>query len=956
MSLKCDMRIVSISTTSSMVLVCFEPSLDAETVRQRLEKAVLDEAHLVARGEVPKPLSAIRPSLTSYAAQRAWHAMTAPATLRALAVDQEHGLSPAAVQEHRREYGANAVPPPAVRSPWEQLLAQVLNMPNALLGTSAVLSVLTGSRGDAVLITGVVAANAGIGYATERHSERIIAGLGYESPMQVPVIRDGRQQQISPSDLVVGDIVQLLAGPVAADIRVLATSGLSVDESTLTGESIPVPKQALALPEDLPLADRTNMLYKGTTIVGGTGRGIVVSVGFGTEVGRIETLVGSVRPKATPLQKRLDTLGTQMVWLASAICGGVLLTGLVRGVAFIQMLKTSISLAVAALPEGLPTVGTTTLALGVSQLKERNVLVRRLAAVENLGAIDRLCFDKTGTLTLNRMTVAAVADGHGRFQLRHGQIFHEGDGLAPPPVVNELHKLALVSLLCNDAAYTGEPGQGGVLKGSATEMALLRLAETIGLEPRPVRAAYPRRSSRYRTDQSSYMATLHDTPEGGLLLAVKGQPQEVLKHCRWRYAGDRIVPLQPTDAEKILATNAAFAGEALRVLGFAQKHASTESEANAAAGLVWLGLVGLKDPTREGVREMIEAFTRAGIGMAMITGDQELTAQAIGRELGIDPALKLSETDAETTALRPAGGSLPTMRVYSRVSPVGKLKILQELQEQGHVVAMAGDGVNDSPALRAADVGIAMGAGAGVAREAAEVVLADDNLETLYDAVRQGRSIRENLGKSLHFLLATNLSEILVTFGGVALAEGEVLSPRHLLWINLLTDVFPALALAMEQPESGIMQRPPRAQTSPFFEQPEWLSIAAEGTFIAAGALASFLIGRGRHGSGTQASTMAFLSLTVAQLLHTNSARSQRVTLFGSRRLPRNPYVGSAIFGGLMLQALSISFPPLALLLGNARLGALDLLTATAAGAAPFLVTEAAKAAISKEDVEVYVN
>lgn len=923
------------------------------------------EASEATRLDLLRELDPLRPMPTSKVPS--WHKLSEGKVCKKLKVDPGQGLSTKEVVRRLAKHGSNAFLADALPTRWEQLAEQVANVPSALLLTSAALSLLTGGAADACLIVGVLGANAVVGFLTERRTTQIIASMTSNAAEPVQVLREGQSTFVPINEIVPGDLVFVAQGQVPADMRLLDSSGLSVDESALTGESVPVAKNSSRLglseaeakslsdplypePQEIPLADRQNMLYRGTVVVGGSGLGIVVATGLNTEAGRIQRLVGSVKTPETPLQRRLRRLGAQTVAAAGAICGGVLVLGLCRGMRFFEILKTSISLGIATVPEGLPTVGTTVLALGVSRLKERQVLVRRMPAVENLGAISVVCFDKTGTLTLNRMSVHEVVLPDATFVVQKNSL---KSGQAPsPPVVETLQLLAQMSLLCNDVPH-GSSGFGSdsASAGSSTEAAMASLASMAKVSSDELRAAYPRLATRYRTEATSFMATVHQSPESNFyVVAVKGSPEEVLSRCTKRRLNGEEVPLTNCERQALLLANSALAGNALRVLAVAflrVPKADPETLLQDPEELVWLGLVGLNDPPRDGVREIVAAFHRAGIRTNLITGDQEKTARALATELNLAGRGELrSLTGAELLGRADWRQIMPKLTVFSRVSPSDKLRIVQALQRAGEVVAMIGDGVNDSPALRAADVGIAMGAGAGVAHEASEVVLQSDELGHLYEAVRQGRTIRANLGKAIHFLLATNLSEIFVTIGGVALGAGSALNARHLLWINMLTDVFPALALALDPPEPEVMDLPPVSRDQPLFNRREREEIVIEAALIAAGSTLAYWYGKS-HEDKAKGSTLAFTAITLSQMLHTSSARSSRHTLFSrvtaKSRLPKNPYVTYAVVLGGLLQAGSLLLPPLRQLLGNKALKRSDLPVLAMASSVPFLATELIK-------------
>lgn len=881
--------------------------------------------------------------------QRPWHRLATDEVLVTLGTARA-GLTAAAAEERFKQYGPNLLPRATPRSALGMFIGQFKSLPVGLLGVSAVVSIATGGGADAAVILGVVLINAVIGYVTESQAEKTIKSLTGPMHPTALVIRDNTLQTVAVERIVVGDVLALAPGSyIGADARLLETRYLSVDESSLTGESLPVNKNLAALAvDDTPLADRFNMVYMGTQVTGGQGLAVVVATGAATEIGRIQTLVGEAQSPETPMERQLRTLGNQMVVISAAVCAGVFVVGLLRGYGLLQMLKTAISLAVAAVPEGLPTVATTTLAIGIARMRERKVLIRQLEAVETLGAVQVICLDKTGTLTLNRMSVVAAHSGLRRFIVSNGNFIAGGRAVIPSEH-DELLRFIHVAVLCNETEINGHGG-AQVLNGSATENALVHMALAADVDVPALRARYPRLHVDYRAENRLYMTTVHTLDESRKLLAVKGSPAEVLALSRWYIRDGVQSELDAASRQAILDENERMAGDALRVLGMA--YAVTPDPSEVLNGnLVWLGLVGMADPIREGVPNLIEEFHRAGIDTVMITGDQSPTAYSIGRALrlsGNDHLEIVDSTHLEQLNRQVLNGMAQRIHVFARVSPSHKLQIVQALQNAGRVVAMTGDGINDGPALKVADIGIAMGrGGTDVARTVADVVLEDDNLETLIVAVSQGRTIYHNIRKSIHFLLATNLSEIAVMFTAIATGMGQPLNPMQLLWINLITDIFPGLALALEPPEPDVLRRPPRNPHAPIVAPGDFKRLAFEATTLSAGALAAYGYGLIRYGAGPQAGTLAFMGLTSAQLLHAVSCRSERHHVFGKERLPPNSYLRIAIGGSLAVQVAAALIPGLRQFLGIGPIGLLDGAVIGGAALLPFIINEATKPAVS---------
>jgi Ca2+-transporting ATPase len=855
------------------------------------------------------------------------------------------GISGATAVERLRLFGPNRLVEKPPRSGMEMFLGQFASFPVALLAGAAGLSILTGGLADAALIAVVVLANAGIGYATESGTERVINSLKSLVTPTAMVVRDGLSADVDSVEIVPGDLLELRPGSiVAADARVVETDRLSIDESALTGESHPVEKNPVALVGPLSLSERRNMAFMGTLVLGGRGRGVVVGTGMHTELGRIQALVGETATPATPMETELRRVGDQLVLIATGICGLVFLVGLFRGQGLLPMISSAISLTVAAVPEGLPTVATTTLAVGVNAMQRRRALVRRLDAVDTIGAVSTFCFDKTGTITLNRMTVGSMLVGVERFE-RGPSGFHAAAGGKSRAGLEGLRRLLAAAVLCSEAQIEAGPG-GPVFRGSPTETAILSAAAECGVDIAAVRAAHPVLEISLRAENRNTVATLHRAPGGSALVAVKGSPPEVLDRCATVLVQGKTVSLDDETRARIEQENDRMAGEALRVLGVASGRHDPASDANGAT-LTWLGLVGMADPVRPGVASVIERFHRAGIRTVMITGDQSPTAYAIGRELGLagDRSLEILDStrldSIDPELLRALAAKVD---VFARVSPAHKLQIVQALQASGEVVAMTGDGVNDGPALKAADVGIAMGAaGTDAAREIADIVLEDDELATMVDAVGQGRAITGNIRKTLRFLLATNLSEIIVMFAALSAGLGPPLSPMQLLWINLISDIFPGLALAQDPPEGDLMERPPAAPPAPLLSGGDYRRILGESSILAAASLGAFGYGVARYGPGARAGTLAFLSLSAAQLLHSLTCRSKTHRALPGGGLAPNPHLRVALAGSFGLLGLAALLPGLRRIVGIAPIGLADAVVVAGSSLWPWLVLEGAK-------------
>jgi Ca2+-transporting ATPase len=879
-----------------------------------------------------------------------WHTLNANTALSAFESSAKCGLCSSEAVARIEQYGPNALPESSTRSGWSILSDQFKSLPVALLGVAAGISVMTGGLADAVVILGVVAINGAIGYVTESEAEKTINSLKDLVKPTADVLRDGAVKTVPADVIVPGDILVLRPGTyVAADARLLDANHLSIDESVLTGESMPALKTTDSLLRmDIPLADRTNMVYMGTLVTGGQGFAVAVATGGFTEVGKLQALVGEAVSPETPMERQLNKLGDQLVLISGVACGLVFGIGLLRGYGFLVMLKTSISLAVAAVPEGLPAVATTTLALGLRNMKRHSVLIRHLNAVETLGCIQTICFDKTGTITQNRMSVVRLFSGMKEVNVANGR-FLSGDCTISPLDCREMTNLIEAAVLCNETEIEGEPGRY-VLRGSPTEIALVNLAFQSGVDAVDLREKHPLLKVNYRSESRLFMGTLHEFDDEGirrLLIAMKGSPMEVLSMCDSHTLDGEEVPLSEDDRSRIELENERMSADALRVLGVAYTIVEREEEFGTSSGFVWLGLIGMADPVRPGVSGLIREFHRAGIDTVMITGDQSLTAYAIGKELDLARGEQIEILDSteltqmDSDALKALSDRV---HVFARVSPAFKLEIVRALQSKGRVIAMTGDGINDGPALKAADIGIAMGeGGTDIAREVADVVLEEDNLETVIVAVRDGRTIYNNIRKSLRFLLATNFSEIMVMFVTVAAGLPSPMGAMQLLWINLLSDIFPGLALALEAPEPDVLDRPPRSPEEPIVQTSDFKRLSFEAATLTTGAMAAYAYGITRYGIGPQAGTMTFQSLTMGQLLHAISCRSEKHSIFSGESLPPNPYLTVALGGSLALQVLTILVPGLRGVLGLTPIGLLDGAVIAGTAALPLLVNEGTK-------------
>jgi Ca2+-transporting ATPase len=942
---------VTANPLTGSVKVTSDPILGPMEVAHKLEILVADYQRQDCAphqgSSMAIPSQSREPHHQPVQADTPWHTQTTEAIISAHNTDLNRGLSPQEAGQRLERYGPNRLATVSNRSDVAMVVEQLTTWPVGLLSTAAVLSLATGSPIDAVVIMGVVGINTVIGYVTESQSERIIQSLQQDQKPLARVMRDGQTMQLDATEVVPGDLMLLQSGQtVAADARLVDVSNLTVDESALTGESLPVRKLCAPLAQETPLAERTNQVFKGTLIAGGQGKAVVTGTGQNTEIGRIQTLVGTTAALETPLQRQLGEVSGQLVLLCGGVCAVIFGVGALRGYGLLHGLKNSISLAVAAVPEGLPAVATTTLALGIQRMRQRKILIRALNAVEALGSVQVVCLDKTGTITQNYMVVQAIHLPTGSMELEDGKLRQGRETLAAAASHLALTQLLEIGVLCSESDVAVDGNNRITVQGSATENALIHLALGADLDVLDLRQRYPTNQVNLRSDNRNVMSTLHETPEGKRLAAVKGSPREVLQRCtRWRHH-DQILPLTESTREDLIQANYYMADQSLRVLALAYRDLEDGDE-DGEHDLIWLGMVGMADPIRAGVPELMTAFHRAGIDTVMLTGDQRSTARAIGQRLSLSRNGGLTVLDAQALAQLGDDGikqQASKVDIFARISPADKLQIVRALQSANKVVAMTGDGINDTPALKAANVGLAMGSGKseGV-HEVADVVIQDDNLSTLIDAVSQGRTIYTNIRKAVHFLLATNLSEIVVVAIATLAGLGEPLNAIQLLWLNLVTDIFPGLGLALEPPEPDVLEQPPRNPEERIIKTSDFQRIAWEASVISAAALAAYGYALARYGIGAQSSTVAFMSLTLAQVLHTFSCRSETHRWFDARPLPRNPYVEAAIAGSLALQLLPLVVPGLGQLLHIVPLDARDYGVIALAALLPLVINELTK-------------
>ena len=860
--------------------------------------------------------------------ERAW-SLPVDEVLEALGVDRTRGLAGEEVHRRRRRFGPNRLrerrPRHAARILWDQVASPIA----ALLAAATGVALAFDERLEALAIAVVLLLNTAIGFATERRALRSMEALRRLGLVHATVRRSGRVERVPAEELVPGDVVVFDAGDVlTADLRLLVASGLQVDESALTGESLPVEKRVAPDSPDTALPDRRSMLFKATAVARGSGEGVVVATGMDTELGRVSQLVSEAEPESTPLEVRLERLGRRLIGLTLAIAALVAAASIGAGRDLYLSIEIALALAVAAVPEGLPIVATVALARGMWRMARRHALVERLSAVETLGSTSVILTDKTGTLTENRMVVAALALSEGTpvgFDRAAGRLgaFACDDRPVDPAASPLLVEALRVAALCNNAELASDASAPSAGTGDPTEVALLVAARAAGLErPRLLEAMPELREVAFDSD-SKRMATLHR--EGGrVLAAVKGAPETVVPDCsRLPSSGGAAPELDAAGRAKWLERARGLAAEGHRVLALASR-TLPGADAFRFEELTLLGLVAILDPPRAGVREAIDACQAAGIRVVMVTGDHGGTAWHMAEAVGLlEPGAGDPAGFLDARALPPLDGlseaeasAVLRAPVIARATPSQKLELIALYQRHGAVVAMTGDGVNDAPALRKADIGVAMGRrGTQVAREAAAMVLQDDELGTIVAAVAQGRAIFANLRKFVLYLLSCNVSEVLAV-AAASIAQGPLpLLPLQILFLNLVTDVFPALALGVGEGAPTLMREPPRHRDEPLLARRHWLRIFGLGATIAlavlgALGLAGVLLGK----PAAEATTISFLTLALAQLWHVFSMRERGSGLFRND-ITRNPWVWGALALCLALVSLAIHWEPLALVL-----------------------------------------
>lgn len=922
-----------------------------------------------------------------------WHALGVDAVVERLDADLESGLSDQEAAVRLDDHGPNELVRDEGPGPWWILWEQFTEPLVVVLIAATVVSLAAWWFGeseeplpyDAIVILAIVVLNAVLGFVQEYRAERALEALEEMAAPEAKVRRDGRERRVPARELVPGDVVLVESGDrIAADLRLARVSNLKVDESALTGESVPISKGTEAVEEaDAEPGDRVDMVFMGTAATFGHGEGVVVATGSDTEMGEIAELLTGAGEDQTPLQRDLARVGRQLGLLVLGIsvvvaAAGVLREGSLGGDVVLEMFLFGVALAVAAVPEGLPAIVTAVLAIGVRRLAGRDAIVRRLPAVEALGSATVIASDKTGTLTRNEMTVRRILLGIGRIVEVEGEGFDlegafrdEEGGEIDPEEEPDLERVLALGALVNDARLVEEE-DGWTIDGDPTEGALVVAARKAGLDEEALREERPRLAEIPFSSERKRMTTLHEGDDDGRTAAVKGAPELVLERCERIREDGEVRDLTDQDRESILERAETFAGRALRTLAIASRSLAGEVGAGqepdsdeVEKDLVWEGLIGMIDPPRPGVEESVTRAREAGVRTILVTGDHVLTGRAVAETIGIaeegDEVLAGHElAELADEALEEKVSSID---VYGRVRPEHKLRIVRALKARDQVVAMTGDGVNDAPALKEADIGVAMGiAGTDVAREASEIVLADDDYSTIVDAIEEGRKIFDNIRKFVRYLLTANAGEVLTIFGAViaagalGLSGGEEgfflpLLAVQILWVNLVTDGPPALALGMDPGDPRAMERPPRDPTEPIIDRPMWVLIGVLGTVIMLGSLFvldGYLPGGlvdfdGGEGGGVEkARTMAFTTLVLFEMFDVFNCLSATETVFRRQTL-RNRWLLGAVALSVALQAAVVYWGPLQSGFDTVALTGRDWAIATAVASSVIVAAEILK-------------
>ncbi|PFK41057.1 ATPase [Bacillus cereus] len=853
-----------------------------------------------------------------------WYSKTKEQIILSLETNEQHGLTSEIVQSRLKKYGQNELITKQKRTLWQRIFSQINDVLVYVLLIAALISAFVGEWADASIIFLVVLLNAAIGVIQESKAEQALEALKKMATPKAIVKRDGELKEIPSEQVVPGDIIMLDAGRyIPCDLRLIETANLKIEESALTGESVPVDKDSTYHPslqneEQVPLGDQKNMAFMSTLVTYGRGVGVAVETGMKSQIGKIATMLHEADDDTTPLQKSLAQVGKYLGFVAVAICIIMFLIGYFQGRDTLEMFMTAISLAVAAIPEGLPAIVSIVLAIGVQRMIKQNVIIRKLPAVEALGSVTIICSDKTGTLTQNKMTVTDFYSDHTYGKLENLN------------VNNDAQRLLLENMiLCNDASYTAESQTG-----DPTEIALLVAGSTFDFQKESLEVQHRRVNELPFDSERKMMSTVHEYDKHYYSM-TKGAIDKLLPRCTHIFTNGKMRSLTDADKEQIVEAAQIMSQKALRVLSFAFKQYDTQNIAkdHIEENLIFIGIVGMIDPPRTEVKASIAACKKAGIRTVMITGDHKDTAFAIAKELGI--AKKETEimigTELDRISDEKLADEINHLNVFARVSPEHKVKIVGALRAKGNIVSMTGDGVNDAPSLKQADIGVAMGiTGTDVAKGAADMVLTDDNFSSIVKAVEEGRNIYRNIKKSILFLLSCNFGEIIALFLAILLGWATPLRPIHILWVNLITDTLPALSLGVDPEDPDVMKDKPRGEKESLFKGSVPFLIL-NGAVIGLLTLIAFIVGAKLYTGDTNifplfpsqidddallhAQTMAFVVLSFSQLVHSFNLRSSTKSIF-SIGIFTNKYLVFSLLIGILMQICIISIPPIANIFG----------------------------------------
>jgi len=901
-------------------------------------------------------------------ASQAWHALRTDEVFDTLD-SAPSGLSQQEVEDRLAEHGPNDIETGRGVSTLEILWAQLRNPLLAVLVAAAVISIVAGEEVDAIVVAAVIVVNTAIGFAQEYQAEEALEKLRSQAAPEAEVLRDCPEEggclemRVDATRLVPGDVLLLDAGTkVPADARIYEVRNLEIDESMLTGESTAVRKTTDLLPEDQPVAERSNLAYRGTLVIQGRGRAVVFATGAQTEMGKIAALIRGTERVESPLQRQARNLGQKLAVLALGVALLTLVLGFARGLPFSELFLFALASAVSSIPEGLPAVMTIALAVGVNRMARRNAIIRRLQAVDTLGAATVVCTDKTGTLTTNQMTVQEIVLGDVRVNVTgagfepHGR-FEIDDDPVDPRLYEDLRAALWIGALCNNARLVQHYHDSSYIwevRGDPTEGALVVAAAKGGYPREQLTAHFGRVDEIPFSSQSKYMATFHRMPQGDVWALVKGAPEVILKMCSRQCERGRKRALGTEDREEIQEINSAMARRALRVLGLGY-HTISPDEVESfkarlqggASEMTFAGLVGMIDPPRLEVPDAVQRCRNAGIRVIMATGDHRLTGEAIAREVGIldDTGQVLTGSDLEQLSDEALDEEVESTAVFARVTPEHKYRIVESLRRRGHIVAMTGDGVNDAPALQAAEIGVAMGiTGTDVTKETAEMVLTDDNFASIVNAVEEGRGVFQNVRKVVKFLLATNIGEDLTLLSALAFLPGAglIITPVQILWVNLVTDGLLDITIALEPNEGGVMDEPPRRPGTRIVDGEILRNIVYVALFMTVGTLGAFVYLNG-NGEPLRAQTVAFTTLAMFQVFNALNCRSRYKSVF-QLGFFTNKYLVGAMGLSVLLQVAANRIPFMEAALGTVPLSLRDWAAIILISSSIFVADETRKA------------